>query len=65
MNSNQILDMLRQFQFENTFNPWFERCPVYDSRGTPELRRYYLSEMLKRAAATELDAIWVERDLGR
>ena len=64
MNSKQILDKLEQFKFENTFNPWFERCTVYDNEGAPELRRYYLSETLKRAAATELDAIWVGRDLG-
>ena len=64
MNSNQILDALEQFQFENTFNPWFERCIVYDNEDAPELRRYYLSETLERAAATELDAIWVGRDLG-
>ena len=64
MNSNQILDALEQFQFENTFNPWFERCAVYDSEGAPELRRRYLFEILEQAAATELDAIWVGRDLG-
>ena len=64
MNSNQILDALEQFQFENTFNPWFERCSVYDNEDAPELRRRYLFEILQRAAATELDAIWVGRDLG-
>lgn len=64
MNPDQILDALEQFQFENTFNPWFERCAVYDGEDAPELRRYYLSELLKRAAGTELDAIWVGRDLG-
>ena len=64
MNSNQILDALEQFQFENTFNPWFERCPVYDSEDAPELRRRCLFDLLQRAAATELDAIWVGRDLG-
>ena len=64
MNSNQILDALAQFQFENTFNPYFERCVVYDSEGAPELRRRYLFEILERAAVTELDAIWVGRDLG-
>ena len=64
MNSNQILDALEQFQFENTFNPYFERCPEYDSEDAPELRRDYLLEILERAAAIELDAIWVGRDLG-
>ena len=64
MNANQILDALEQFQFENTFNPWFERCPVYDSEDAPELRRHCLFDLLQRAAATELDAIWAGRDLG-
>ena len=64
MNSSQILDALEQFQFENTFNPWFERCAVYDDEDAAELRRRYLSEMLDKATATEIDAIWVGRDLG-
>ena len=64
MNSKQILNALEQFQFKNTFNPWFERCAVHDSEGAPELRRRYLFEILEQAAATELDAIWVGRDLG-
>lgn len=64
MSSNQILDALRQFQFENTFNPWFERCAVYDNEDAAELRRRYLSAMLDKAAATEIDALWVGRDLG-
>ncbi|WP_270374777.1 uracil-DNA glycosylase [Marinicauda sp. Alg238-R41] len=50
--------------FENTFNPYFDRCPIYDADEAPGLRRHYLTEMLERASAAELDAIWVGRDLG-
>lgn len=64
MSSMDILDTIRQMEFKNTFNPYFDRCPVYDTDEAPELRRYYLAEMLDRAAAAELDAIWVGRDLG-
>lgn len=64
MNSKHILNALKQIEFENTFNPYFERCPIHDADEAPELRRYYLAEMLERAAASELDAIWVGRDLG-
>lgn len=64
MSSKEILSALEQLDFENTFNPYFERCPIHDSVEAPELRRYYLMEMLERAASTELDAIWVGRDLG-
>lgn len=65
MNSTQeIFRTLEDIRFENTFNPYFERCPVYDAKDAPELRRHYLAEMLNRAADTKLDAIWVGRDLG-
>lgn len=64
MSAKEILSALELLNFENTFNPYFDRCPIYDSAEAPELRRYYLAEMLERAAAIELDAIWVGRDLG-
>lgn len=63
-NKQKILKMLHDVQFENTFNPYYERCPVYDAENAPEIRRHYLAEMLDRAADSELDAIWVGRDLG-
>ncbi|KAA0914893.1 uracil-DNA glycosylase [Aquicoccus porphyridii] len=62
--TQEIFRTLEDIQFENTFNPYFERCPVYDAQDAPELRRRYLAEMLDRAADAELDAIWVGRDLG-
>lgn len=64
MSSTDILNAIKRMEFKNTFNPYFDRCPVYDADEAPELRRYYLIEMLERAAAAELDAIWVGRDLG-
>lgn len=64
MSSKDILNAIKLMEFKNTFNPYFDRCPIYDAVEAPELRRYYLAEMLERAAAAELDAIWVGRDLG-
>lgn len=64
MNSNEILDAVRKMEFKNTFNPYLERCMEHDVPEAPELRSYYLKEMLDRAATKELDAIWVGRDLG-
>src|SRR3546814_905840 len=64
MRSSEILDALKLMAFDNTFNPYFDRCPVHDAEEAPELRRYYLKEMLERAAEAELDAIWVGRDVG-
>lgn len=64
MSSLDILDAIQRMEFKNTFNPYFDRCPIHDSNDAPGLRRHYLSEMLDRAAAMEVDAIWVGRDLG-
>lgn len=64
MSAKDILSALGQLDFENTFNPYVDRCPVHDASEAPELRSYYLFEMLERAASSNLDAIWVGRDLG-
>lgn len=64
MRAKDILRTLGRLDFENTFNPYFDRCPVHDALEAPELRSYYLVEMLERAASSNLDAIWVGRDLG-
>lgn len=64
MSAKDILNALEKLNFENTFNPYFDRCAVHDAAEAPELRRYYLVEMLERAASSDLDAIWVGRDLG-
>ena len=64
MSASDILKALENLDFDNTFNPYFERCPVFDAKEAPEIRRYYLCELLERAASADLDAIWVGRDLG-
>lgn len=51
-------------EFKNTFNPYLERCIKHDIQEAPELRSYHLKEMLNRAAAREIEAMWVGRDLG-
>lgn len=64
MGSRKIIQSIGALQFAHTFNPYFERCPVHDWAGAPALRRRHLRQMLQAAAACELDAIWVGRDLG-
>lgn len=64
VSASEILSALEKMDFENTFNPYFDRCTVHDAADAPELRRNNLVEMLERAASSDLDAIWVGRDLG-
>jgi uracil-DNA glycosylase len=64
MGTGAILQALTELRFENTFNPYVDRCPIYDTSDAPGVRRDYLGKMLESAALRDLDAIWVGRDLG-
>ncbi|MGS1116518.1 uracil-DNA glycosylase [Castellaniella sp. UC4442_H9] len=51
-------------KFKNCFNPYADKCPVYDSEDAPTERASTLSRLIKCAETSEVDAIWVGRDLG-
>ena len=51
-------------QFENCFNPYTDRCPVHDAADAPVKRAKTLSRVVERAERSEVDAIWIGRDLG-
>src|SRR5580658_3896136 len=60
----QFVDTVSDLAFTDTFNPYSERCPVYDRHDAPERRRKALLELLQAASDCEVDAIWIGRDLG-
>ncbi|MCY4008032.1 MAG: uracil-DNA glycosylase [Rhodobacteraceae bacterium] len=64
MSAASIIRALESLSFDNTFNPYFDRCAIYDTAEAPDLRRHYLLQMLDQASRIELGAIWVGRDLG-
>lgn len=55
---------LGSLTFENTFNPYSERCAIYDVCDAPRRRSALLEDILVAACETEIDSIWVGRDLG-
>lgn len=60
----EFVDSVSSMAFADTFNPYAQRCPVYDRYDAPLLRRKVLFEMLQAASECEVDAIWIGRDLG-
>ena len=62
--AQNFVDTLSSMNFENTFNPYAHRCQVYDSSDAPLRRRQTLLSMLQVASESEVDAIWIGRDLG-
>jgi hypothetical protein len=55
---------LKGLKFDNVFNPYADRCEVHDLADAPSRRARALLELLELAGATEIDALWIGRDLG-
>lgn len=64
MKPHQFMEILGALSFENAFNPYVDRCLVHDVDDAPMLRRNALLSIIEAAAETEVDAIWIGRDLG-
>ena len=64
MTPAQFVDELGRLSFENTFNPYSNRCVVHDVHDAPQLRSQALLRVLEVAAERGVDSIWVGRDLG-
>ena len=64
MTPAQFVTSLKDLKFENAFNPYSDRCDVHDVADAPQRRSTALLRMLEAAADTEIDAVWIGRDLG-
>ena len=64
MSSQSFVNDLKSLRFENTFNPYSDRCPVHDLLDAPKRRVMVMTVLLERAKSVEVDAIWIGRDLG-
>ena len=53
MDLAQFTAALSDLNFENTFNPYSNRCPVHDLGGAPQQRLQTLLAMLETATGTE------------
>lgn len=64
MRPAEFVNSLQGLKFENVFNPYADRCTVHDLEDAPSRRSKALLELLETAVATEVDALWIGRDLG-
>jgi hypothetical protein len=64
MKPKQFMKALSALQFDNVFNPYSDRCVVHDVSDAPAWRAKTLLDLLEAAAATQLDSLWIGRDLG-
>jgi hypothetical protein len=64
MQPNTFIEALAAIRLQDVFNPYADRCDLYDKPNAPTLRRKNLRAFLKAATAQPIDSIWIARDLG-
>jgi hypothetical protein len=64
MKPKEFVGSLSDLKFDNVFNPYADRCVVHDVSDAPSRRAKALLKLLEAAAKTEIDALWIGRDLG-
>lgn len=60
----QFVETLKDLDFQNTFNPYSDCCGEHDHTEAPYHRCESLLAILEAAAGSEIDSLWVGRDLG-
>ena len=64
MTPARFVKELTGLNFENTFNPYSDRCAVHDLDDAPRCRSQTLQSMLEAATEREIDSLWIGRDFG-
>ena len=64
MHSAEFVDMLASFRSDFVFNPYSERCALYDTPDAPEIRKGNLVSFLGSVVARNVESIWFGRDFG-
>ena len=64
VNPNQLIDQLASLRIDGTFNPYAECCTKYDRPYAPEIRRKQFVQILNCALHSDIDSMWIGRDLG-
>lgn len=64
MTPGHFVETLKTLDFTHTFNPYSDRCEVHDYADAPRRRCDALLAILQAAAGSEIDSLWIGRDLG-
>lgn len=64
MSVDDFIAELSNVKFDNAFNPYAERCELFDVDDAPGRRRTLLRDMLQAASRIDVDSVWIGRDLG-
>lgn len=64
MTPKRFIDSISTIQLQSVFNPYIDRCSVYDRHDAPVVRRRNLLSSIQAAIDLRVQSIWIARDLG-
>jgi len=64
MTPASFIDRLGEIQLDAVFNPYSDKCDLYDRADAPRRRRANLKACLDASLTKEIDSVWIARDLG-
>jgi uracil DNA glycosylase superfamily protein len=64
MTTDDFVHALSTISLNGVFNPYRDRCRIYDRADAPYVRRANLRASLEAAIDTQVRPIWIGRDLG-
>ena len=62
LSPQEFLDRLYKIRLPDCFNPYRDRCPVYDTPSATQIRADCLLRILQEATKQEIHSLWVGRD---
>lgn len=64
MTPKKFVSALAEVSLPSVFNPWRDRCDIYDREDAAARRRLNLERILEAAVDSKVETIWIARDLG-
>ena len=64
MSASEFVNGLQSLKCANTFNPYRDVCTEFDSEDANAIRTKTLLRILEVAVNSEIDSLWIGRDLG-
>ncbi len=64
MNRKEFIKILKDYKGTNVFNPYSDKCELFDKYNASQIRTSNLTKLLDAAIDKGVDSIWIGRDLG-
>lgn len=64
MKASAFVTALSSIRLDAVFNPYSDRCDIWDRIDAPRRRRANLRAFLEVGLSTDVDSVWIARDLG-